>query len=75
MPTIRELRDENGWTQEQLAARVGAHWNTVARWERGEVMPDGQSRRLLELAFRVTAGEIDYGRPAARPDRAGEGER
>lgn len=63
MPTIRELREQAGWTQKELAGRVGAHPNTVARWERGEVTPDSRSQRLLEFVFGVTAGTVTQ-RPA-----------
>lgn len=73
MPTIRELRKQAGWTQRELGERVGAHSNTVARWERGDVSPDSRSRRLLELVFGVTSDEIDYiGRAAARPDEGSD---
>lgn len=34
---IRELREEAGLTQEQLAARVGAHSVTISRVETGVV--------------------------------------
>ena len=60
MPTIRQLRDQAGWTQVELAERLGVTANTVARWERGEVSPDNRSRRLLELVLGVRPSEIDY---------------
>jgi len=34
---LRELRTLTGWTQRELAARMGLHPNTVARLERGEL--------------------------------------
>lgn len=33
---FRRLRQRLGLTQAGLAARMGVHWNAVARWERGE---------------------------------------
>ena len=36
---VRALRDKLGLTQEQLADRLGTTKNTVARWERGEMIP------------------------------------
>jgi transcriptional regulator with XRE-family HTH domain len=36
---LRELRDEKGWTQKQLAEAAGIHVNTIARLERGEHEP------------------------------------
>lgn len=32
---IQELREENGWTQTELAKRVGYSQDTVGKWERG----------------------------------------
>ena len=34
---MRELRRLTGWTQRDLAERMGLHKNTVARLERGEL--------------------------------------
>ena len=75
MPTIRELREANGWTQEQLAERVGTHANTVARWERGEVEPGRQSWLLLSKVFRRAASSIqthnaDDARERGRPTKS-----
>lgn len=63
MKTLRELRTEKGWTQEEMAEEVGAHWNTIARWERGEVPPDPKSRKLLAFVFGIKEGEIDFNGP------------
>ena len=32
---MQALRKEQGWTQEQLAERVGVSRRTVSRWETG----------------------------------------
>ena len=45
---LRELRKENGFTQEQLAERMGVARRTVSRWETGSNMPDMDV--LIELA-------------------------
>jgi transcriptional regulator with XRE-family HTH domain len=59
MPTIRELRTQHGWTQDDLAAHVGVAANTVARWERGERTPlVSQFRRLAEV-FEVPMESIE----------------
>lgn len=34
------FRKYAGLTLRETAAMVGRHWNTVARWERGERIPD-----------------------------------
>lgn len=37
---MQALRKEQGWTQEQLAERVGVSRRTVSRWETGSNLPD-----------------------------------
>lgn len=38
--TIRELREERHWTQEQMAEKLGISRNGYAKIERGESMPN-----------------------------------
>lgn len=47
---IRELRKQKGWTQQDLGNRFDPprHFTEISRWERGVVVPRGQT--LLELA-------------------------
>ena len=37
---LRKLRRERGFTQEQLAEKMGVSFQTVSRWETGVVYPD-----------------------------------
>jgi DNA-binding transcriptional regulator YiaG len=47
---VVKLRQALGLTQQQLAARIGAHQPTVARWESGKNQPRGANlKALLEL--------------------------
>lgn len=51
MPTAEEIRTGRllaRLTQVQLAAELGVTPNTVARWERGEIHPQGVTARLLQ---------------------------
>ncbi len=41
---IKELRERLGWTQQQLADKLGVNRNTINRWEMGKRSP-GQSMR------------------------------
>jgi DNA-binding XRE family transcriptional regulator len=44
---VLALRRRMGWTQTDLAARVGVAPNTVARWERGEMIPSQEMARRI----------------------------
>jgi transcriptional regulator with XRE-family HTH domain len=68
MKTIRQLRQERGWTQFELALRVGVQPQAVYFWESGRRTPQvAQLRRLGEL-FGICSDEIalePVGDPAA----------
>ncbi len=55
--TVKRLRNQRGWTQEELARRVGVAPNTIARIETGNRRP---SLTLLErLARDLRVGIAD----------------
>ena len=59
MQTIRELRRARGWTQFELALRVGVQPQAVYLWETGRRTPQvAQLRKLGEL-FGLCSDEID----------------
>ncbi|MEA2586154.1 MAG: hypothetical protein QOF33_4239 [Thermomicrobiales bacterium] len=59
MSTIRTLRQERGWTQFELALKVGVQPQAVYLWESGRRTPQvPQLRRLGEL-FGICSDEID----------------
>jgi transcriptional regulator with XRE-family HTH domain len=35
--TLREWRDQHGWSQTQLAEAIGVASMTISRWERGDM--------------------------------------
>jgi len=59
--TLRQLREERGWTQETLARRLGVGQTAVSAWERGERVP--RQRSILRLAdlFGVPVAVITFG--------------
>jgi transcriptional regulator with XRE-family HTH domain len=63
MQTIRELREERGWTQLQLGNMLGVTPVTVYNWERGQHMPTAPQLRALARAFGVSMDAIDFEGP------------
>jgi DNA-binding transcriptional regulator YiaG len=52
---IVRIRKAFGWTQQQLADRLGAQQSTIARWEIGQNEPRGANLKALkELAEKLT---------------------
>jgi transcriptional regulator with XRE-family HTH domain len=57
--TIRQLREERNWTQQDLAVKLGVSLATVYNWERGKYEPRASQFRALGLAFGVPMESID----------------
>ena len=70
MKTIRELREERGWSQFELAVRVGVTPTAVSAWERGAYEPRAGQLRKMALAFGVSMDGIDFESPAEGKDAA-----
>ncbi len=58
MKMIRELREERGWTQLELAIKVGVTPVTVYNWERGRYEPKVSQFRALAKVFGVSMDDI-----------------
>ena len=56
--TIRTLRQEQGWTQFELALRVGVQPQAVYLWESGRRMPQVPQLRKLVQLFGICSDEI-----------------
>ena len=55
---IRKLREEKGWTQAELGAKLFVSDKLISKWERGESLPDSDNLvRLASLAGQ-SAGEF-----------------
>ena len=61
---LKELREKNGMTQEQLAERVLVTRQAVSRWETGETQPNTDTLKLLSKAFDVSINTL-LGSPQA----------
>ncbi|ACZ38922.1 helix-turn-helix domain-containing protein [Sphaerobacter thermophilus] len=71
MPTIRELREARGWTQQDLAVKLDVAVSTVSLWERGGALPQVTQLRAMAALFGLeSSDEIDLVvRPEARRRR------
>lgn len=56
--TIRELREKNEWTQEQMAEKLGITRNGYAKIERGESMPNLERLNEIATLFGVEVTEL-----------------
>lgn len=55
---IFRLRKKAGLSQEELAARVGVHLNTISQWENGFYIPKMPKLQKLAEALSVTEAEL-----------------
>jgi transcriptional regulator with XRE-family HTH domain len=54
---IRKLRKEKGWSQTQLAHKLGIHPQNVSRYERGPITPSTEAISKFAEVFGVS---VDY---------------
>lgn len=59
MTTIRGLRQAKGWTQFELALKVGVQPQAVYLWESGRRMPQVPQLRRLGEVFEICSDEIE----------------
>lgn len=55
---IRELRNERGWSQDELAARAGLHRTYIGTIERAEQSITVDSMEKLAAALNVKVGRL-----------------
>lgn len=68
--TIRALRRARGWTQFELALKVGVQPQAVYFWESGRRMPQVPQLRKLGQLFGICSDEIDLNPPHATSSEA-----
>ncbi len=66
MKTIRELRNDRGWSHRDLAAKLGVNEGQVYRWEHEKNRPrEPQLRQMAEL-FGVSIDDIKVREPTRK---------
>ena len=55
---LAEMRREKGFSQEELAARLGLSRQAVSKWERAESSPDTGNLIALADLYGVTLDEL-----------------
>lgn len=56
--TIAAKRQEKGWTQKELAERVGTNQIQVSRWENGKHLPTLEQFVCIADAFKCSLDEL-----------------
>lgn len=59
---LKELRKENGLTQEQLGEKIGVTNKTISRYETGNYVPPVECLALLSDIYGISINEIVAGR-------------
>ncbi|MDE6728034.1 MAG: helix-turn-helix domain-containing protein [Oscillospiraceae bacterium] len=55
---LKYFRKKNGYTQEQVAEKIGVSRQAVAKWERGEALPDIENVVALADIYGVTVDSL-----------------
>jgi transcriptional regulator with XRE-family HTH domain/GTPase SAR1 family protein len=63
---LKQAREERGWSQKDVAEKIGTDSKTVSRWERRVAYPSPYFRQKLAELFKKSLGELDLLNPCAR---------
>ena len=55
---LKIFRKKHGYTQEQIAEKIGVSRQAVAKWERGEALPDIENVIGLAVIYGVTVDSL-----------------
>jgi transcriptional regulator with XRE-family HTH domain len=67
---VAELRKEKGFTQQQLAERVGVHVQQLKRYEAGISQPTLDVIRNLAMTLGVSSDQLLFGKDERGPDES-----
>src|SRR5690242_16563174 len=71
---IRAAREDQGWTQDQLASAVGVSRSAVAQWETGRAGQVTANLTRVAAALGVGVEHLMYGRDRLAPGQAYSGD-
>lgn len=71
---IRAARQEQGWTQDELAAAVGVSRSAVAQWETGRAGQVTANLTRVAAALGIGVEHLMYGRDKLSPGQIGSGD-
>ena len=69
---VKQLRNEHGWSQGELAERVGADPAQISRYENGRITPSADALVRLAEVFDVSCDYLLIDDAARRPFRPPE---
>lgn len=72
---ILQLRNEKGWTQEDLANMIPITRQAVSRWEQGKSIPDSSTLVILSEIFDVSINELLSGKRIPKKEIIKESEK
>lgn len=55
---LRFLRNRHGWSQEQVAEKIGVTRQAVAKWENGDTLPDIPNCEALADLYDVSLNDL-----------------
>ena len=55
---VREFRTRSGYSQKEIALRIGVSEQAVSKWENGECLPDVYNLKLLAKILRVSVDSL-----------------
>lgn len=67
---MAELRKEKGFTQQQLAERIGVHVQQLKRYEAGASQPTLDVIRNLAMTLGVSSDQLLFGKDERGPDES-----
>ena len=55
---LREIRKNEGLSQEQLAEKIGVSRQAITKWETGKGLPDIENMVIIAEIFKTTLDEL-----------------